>query len=268
MLLFLAIAAGLVTAWLIYQAIRPLTERGVVTADDWARLEDESMELLARRDRLVSELRDLEFEAALDKISARDMRELRVRYETEALALSRKLEEGAEVYGERIAAQVDAQVAGNAQRAATRGASAEAAADAAGPKAPAAAPSADAAALKGHTPAAGPAESGPAVGTEKPKKNKTSEPTPGALQLSKPATEAPPADAPQADAADADALEPEATATGSRCVACAEAMPAGAAFCDRCGAPQRRSCSGCGTANRANAQFCKACGTGLAVEAS
>lgn len=108
MLLFLAIAAGLVAAWLIVSAVRPLVERGVVSADDWRRLEDESMELLARRDRLVEELRDIELEAALNKLDPRDLAELRARYEAEAVSLVRALDERVEVYQDRIAADVDA----------------------------------------------------------------------------------------------------------------------------------------------------------------
>ena len=38
--------------------------KGVFSAEDWAQLEDEASELLVQRDRLIEELRDIEFEAA------------------------------------------------------------------------------------------------------------------------------------------------------------------------------------------------------------
>lgn len=257
MLLFLAIATGLVTAWLVFQAIRPLTERGVVTAEDWARLEDESMDLLNRRDRLVAELRDLEFEAALDKISARDMRELRTRYETEALELSRRIDEGTERYGARISAQVDA-----AGRAANKAAGAA--------SEPAAAP------VEGEAAAAGPvelgkgADRGAASSAPKPGAHAGSKPgarsgsKSGASAGSKPGERAASlAETPAA--APAPVSGPEGSAA---CVACHEAIPADATFCDRCGAPQLRPCGGCGAANRISARFCKGCGQNLLGEAT
>ncbi|MCA9557274.1 MAG: hypothetical protein KC583_01810, partial [Myxococcales bacterium] len=110
MLLFLAIAAGLASAYLLVQALRPLLESSVVTAADWQRVEDESADLLARRDRLVEELRDLEFEAALNKVNAQDLAELRARYEAEAVALVRTLDERASDFDGRIEAEVSARL--------------------------------------------------------------------------------------------------------------------------------------------------------------
>jgi hypothetical protein len=107
MTLFLAMGAGLVALYLIVQAVRPLLERGVVTAEDWARVEDESAALLTRRDRLIAELREIEFEAAMHKIDARDLEALRARYEAEALEVVRQLDERAQGYAERIEAEVD-----------------------------------------------------------------------------------------------------------------------------------------------------------------
>jgi hypothetical protein len=111
MILAIAILVGLYATYMVVQSIRPLFEGGVST-DEWQRIEDESMALLARRDRLVAELRDLEFEAALNKIDDADLVRLRARYESEALALVKELEEGADHYGERIAEQVSALLEG------------------------------------------------------------------------------------------------------------------------------------------------------------
>ncbi|MCA9525187.1 MAG: hypothetical protein KC549_02680, partial [Myxococcales bacterium] len=108
MLTFLAIAVGALSLWVLLSALRPLVETTVVTSADWERLEDESMVLLERRDRLVAELRDLEFEAALNKIGAKDLAELRTRFELEALAVERQLEENADDYNTRIEADVEA----------------------------------------------------------------------------------------------------------------------------------------------------------------
>ncbi len=196
MLLFLAIGAGLASVYLIAQAVRPLLESTVVTAADWERVEDESADLLARRDRLVDELRDLEFEAALNKVDANDFAALRARYESEAVALVRTLDERAAQFGDRISAAVEARLN------------------------PEQAPAAD-------------------------------EAPPAPVRLGKkpdvPAT-------PRID-------EPEAG--GLACGECGAGVVADDAFCDACGAPQRRACADCGTENRRTARFCRSCGTGL-----
>lgn len=141
MLLFLAIAAGLASAYLLVQALRPLLESSVVTAADWQRVEDESADLLARRDRLVEELRDLEFEAALNKVSPQDLAELRARYESEAVALVRTLDERASDFDGRIEADVSARIEkADAARAAKAGGAAPPQAAPAPEAAPAAAP--------------------------------------------------------------------------------------------------------------------------------
>ncbi len=106
MMLLLALAVGVLAIYLVVQAIRPLVETSVVTSDDWARVEDESAALLHRRDRLVAELRELEFEAAMHKIDARDLEALRARYEAEAVEVVRRLDERAEAYETRIDADV------------------------------------------------------------------------------------------------------------------------------------------------------------------
>jgi hypothetical protein len=241
MILFLAIAIGLVSLWLIVQAIRPLVERTVVTAQDWERMEDESIELLNRRDRLVAELRDLEFEAALDKISARDMRDLRVRYEAEALDLSRRLDEGAAHYSDRIAGEVDrAGRAGAASRAARM--SVDSAAGRAAGEAVAVEVDGEPAAARGGEAQAREAQP---VALTRPD---------GVIRPDAPAS--PSAMAPGPSLPDGQLA----------CVRCASAIPADAAFCDHCGAPQARPCPECGTSNRATARFCKGCGHALRAE--
>lgn len=116
---FMAYATGLVAIYMVYNAMRPLVESGVVTADDWQRIEDESMELLTKRDRIVEELRDLEFEAALDKIDQGDLVEMRARFEAEAVAVVRALDKRAEGYEGRIEAEVQARLdSASAKRAA------------------------------------------------------------------------------------------------------------------------------------------------------
>ena len=102
MMLLLAVGAALITAYLIFRMLQPLLERQVVTAEDFASLEDEASDLLNRRDRLVEELRDLEFEAALNKIDGRDLTDLRTRYEAEAVEVVRRLDERLESYQARI----------------------------------------------------------------------------------------------------------------------------------------------------------------------
>lgn len=119
MLVFIAISVGLVSTWLLFHALLPLTERGTVTASEWERIEDESIRLLERRDLLIAELRDLEFEAALNKVGDKDLELLRARYEAEALDVVRQLDEQAEAYTDRIDTDVaDRIAAAQAKRAA------------------------------------------------------------------------------------------------------------------------------------------------------
>lgn len=111
MLVFIAIAIGLGSIWLLYHSLLPLTERGTVTASEWERIEDESIRLLERRDLLIAELRDLEFEAALNKVGDQDLERLRARYEAEALDVVRQLDEQAEAYTDRIDTDVADRIA-------------------------------------------------------------------------------------------------------------------------------------------------------------
>ena len=108
MLIFVAVATGLVATYWLVLTLRPLSEQRVFSAEDWARLEDDSMDLLARRDRLIEELRDIEFEASLDKIDDKDLETLRTRYEDEALQLMGRLEAEHHDFGDRIESDIQA----------------------------------------------------------------------------------------------------------------------------------------------------------------
>lgn len=103
MFLLLAILVSLLALYLLHLALKPLLDREVVTAAEWDRLEDDSAELIARRDRLVDELRDLESEAALSKLDPDDLLHLRSRFEREALEVVGRLDERARDYTARIA---------------------------------------------------------------------------------------------------------------------------------------------------------------------
>jgi len=110
MFLLLAIFVALVAIYLLYSAVQPLLDREVVTAAEWSRIEDDSTDLIARRDRLIEELRDLETEAALSKLDEDDLQRLRGRFEREALEVVARLDERAQAYNERIAAGTTAPV--------------------------------------------------------------------------------------------------------------------------------------------------------------
>lgn len=255
MLLFLAIAAGLFALYLLIQSIRPLVETGVVTAAEWQRVEDESLILLERRDQLLAELQELEFEAALDKIDARDLAALRKQYEVEAIALDKQLEDRREQYGGRIEAQVEQTLADAAARRATRTGEAAPAEPAAA--SPAASASDDAAGSKSTTGSKGAAET-PAAAPSAP-----AEPDPA------PAKVAVAASAEPAAAADlALLLGPDEEFTKpADCGVCGNTMDPGSAFCDGCGAKVMRACGSCGAPNRPGARFCKSCGSAVRGEA-
>lgn len=219
MLLLLAIATGLVALYLLAQTVRPLVEGGVVTAEEWQRVEDESLALLQRRDQLLAELRDIEFEAALNKIDARDLEAMRRRYELEAIELDKQLDEQVGQYDDRIEAQVEETLAAAQARRDAKAGGASAPDEAPAAAAPAAAPPAgDAPVELAKAPAAAPAP----------------EPAPAATQ------------APGADCrACGTALDPDAAfcdgcgapvATDHACAACGTENRPGARFCKGCGA--------------------------------
>ncbi len=97
-----AMGVGLFAVGQVLAALRPLGEKGGITAEEWARMDDESADLLTRRDRLIDELRELEFEARLNKIGDDDLARLKRSYETEALALMDQLDNRVEGYAARI----------------------------------------------------------------------------------------------------------------------------------------------------------------------
>ena len=47
------------------------------------------------------------------------------------------------------------------------------------------------------------------------------------------------------------------------CAQCQQVNPAGAKFCNECGAPLPRPCQACGQVNLPQAKFCNECGTSL-----
>ena len=106
MVLFVAIAVGLFATYWIFLALRPLVEKGAFSAEEWSQLEDESTMLLARRDRLIEELRDIEFEAALNKVELQDLEALRRRYENEAVNVMGMLESDVGQFGDRIESDI------------------------------------------------------------------------------------------------------------------------------------------------------------------
>lgn len=230
MLVFIAIAVGLMSVWYLYHALLPLTEAGTITASEWERIEDESVRLLERRDLLIAELKDLEFEAALNKVGDRDLEALRARYEAEALEVVRQLDAQAEQYTDRIDEDVADRIAAAKARRAAQG-----------------------------VPPPEPVVPAPAVDA----------PAADASAASAPAADASAeAEASVASAAPAAAQDAAPKgADGLTCPACDAAVLADANFCDACGTGLGAVCSACGVMNRAQAKFCKGCGAGLEAEA-
>lgn len=100
--LSLAVVAGVVSIYMIYLMLRPLFEEGEISADEWNQLEDDSMALLRQRDRVIAELKEIEFEAAMNKLDDRDLTQLRGQYEREALRLIGALEDESAEYAEQL----------------------------------------------------------------------------------------------------------------------------------------------------------------------
>lgn len=100
--LTLAVLFGLVSMYAFYLTLRPLVEEGQISAEEWERIEDESIALIHRRDRIIDELKDLEFEAEMNKLGSSDLSALRSRYEAEALAVIAQLDDRASVYQAQI----------------------------------------------------------------------------------------------------------------------------------------------------------------------
>lgn len=101
-ILFLAIILAMLSAYLVLSAFQPLTEGEVMTAEEWERLEDETLNLLERRDRVFEEIRELEFESALNKVEPEEFKRLQRRYEDQAIQIMDQLQVEFDTYGGRI----------------------------------------------------------------------------------------------------------------------------------------------------------------------
>lgn len=106
--LSLAVIAGLFVVYALYLTLSPLLEEGEISSEEWSRIEDESIALLNRRDRVIEELKDLEFEAAMNKIDDADLTKLKRQYEREALRLIEALDERASTYQDGIQEEISA----------------------------------------------------------------------------------------------------------------------------------------------------------------
>jgi hypothetical protein len=114
--LSLAILCGIVVCYFVYLTFRPLLEEGDLSAEEWERMEDESIALLNRRDRIIEELRDLEFEAGMNKVEGHDLEMLRALYQNEALQVIQELDQQVGRYQDEIQTQVNARLEEAEQR--------------------------------------------------------------------------------------------------------------------------------------------------------
>ena len=105
--LSLAMICGIVVCYFVYLTFRPLVEEGDISAEEWERMEDESVALLNRRDRIIEELRDLEFEAGMNKVEGKDLEMLRALYQNEALQVIQELDDQVGRYQDQIQNQVN-----------------------------------------------------------------------------------------------------------------------------------------------------------------
>ena len=124
LVVFAVLTASIALYW-IFGSFKPLAEQSVMTVEEWQRLEDETTQLLLKRDRVFAELKELEFERALDKVEPRDYESRRQRYENEALALMDKLSAAFGVYEQRIDDEMTAVVEEARARARARASSGE-----------------------------------------------------------------------------------------------------------------------------------------------
>ena len=143
LVVFAVLTASIALYW-IFGSFKPLAEQSVMTVEEWQRLEDETTQLLLKRDRVFAELKELEFERALDKVEPRDYELRRQRYENEALALMDKLSTAFGVYEQRIDDEMTAVVEQARARAKARASSIE--------------PTVAQPPAEGHSPAAAPKE--------------------------------------------------------------------------------------------------------------
>ena len=126
LVVFAVLTASIALYW-IFGSFKPLSEQSVMTVEEWQRLEDETTQLLLKRDRVFAELKELEFERALDKVEPRDYESRRQRYENEALALMDQLSAAFGVYEQRIDDEMAAVVEEARARAKARASSSESA---------------------------------------------------------------------------------------------------------------------------------------------
>ena len=124
LVVFAVLTASIALYW-IFGSFQPLAEQSVMTVEEWQRLEDETTQLLLKRDRVFAELKELEFERALDKVEPRDYESRRQRYENEALALMDQLSAAFGVYEQRIDDEMTAVVEEARARAKARALSSE-----------------------------------------------------------------------------------------------------------------------------------------------
>lgn len=234
--------------------LRPLVDQAVVTADDWERLEDESLDILLHRDRIIEELRDLEFEAAMDKVEQGDLDVLRRRYEGEALRLMGEIETQVGAYDQRIDADVQDVIERARARRAERAAKKVMAEVA---KQPTSTP--DEADATGGTPSVS-SEPSPEDNAALGHENAPTKENDDLAEESSPA-----------DVEPAESLEERVAVRvpfdwirDLPCEECGTVVKVGSAFCDSCGASVVRACHSCGQDNRLQAKFCKACGESLA----
>ena len=108
MILFVAIVLAMLSLYLVVSAFQPLTEGEIMTVEEWERLEDETLNLLERRDRVFEEIRELEFESATNKVEPDEFERLRRKYEDQALEIMEKLQVEFDAYGSRIEADTSA----------------------------------------------------------------------------------------------------------------------------------------------------------------
>ena len=107
-ILFVAIVLAMLSLYLVVSAFQPLTEGEIMTVEEWERLEDETLNLLERRDRVFEEIRELEFESATNKVEPDEFERLRRKYEDQALEIMEKLQVEFDAYGSRIEADTSA----------------------------------------------------------------------------------------------------------------------------------------------------------------
>ena len=116
MILSLAVVTGLIALYLLLSSVQPLTEGSVITAEEWQRLEDETLSLIQRRDRVFAEIRELDFESALNKVDARDFKTLKRQYEDEAMEIMDQLQTAFDAYGTRIDSDMESVIEAARQR--------------------------------------------------------------------------------------------------------------------------------------------------------